>query len=218
MLKDNATILFQGDSITDAGRTYDYKISFPEELPEENFGLGYGYPFMIKNYLDVFHRGKNIKVLNRAISGNRSIDLVERWKEDCLDLKPDYLSILVGVNDVWRRYDGTNIITTPQEYEDNLHKMISSVKNQNENCEIILLEPFLLPVDKEKECYREDLDPKIHILRKIAREYNATYIPFDGVFASQWVSINPEELSYDGVHLTQKGHSIIAKMWLDIIL
>lgn len=218
MLKENSTILFQGDSITDAGRTYDASNDLGKGFDKQigNLGLGFGYPLMIKQYLDIFCKHLNITVLNRGISGHRTIDLVNRWDNDCIDLKPDYLSILIGVNDTWRRYD-SNSPTTTEEYEQNFRILLHRAKTEL-NCHIIILEPFLIPTDSAKDCWHEDLDPKIQVARKLAREFNATYIPLDGVFASSCVSTKPSDLSSDGVHPTNMGHALIAKLWLDMML
>ncbi len=212
MIKENSTILFQGDSITDAGRTYDIQIEGCVTPCE----LGTGYPSKVKQFLDTFFKEKNITVLNRGISGNRTIDLKNRWDEDCIDLKPDYLSILIGVNDTWRRYD-RNDITSVEEYEANFRCILKRAKDEL-NCEIVILEPFIIPTDSSKDCWYEDLVWKIQVARKLAREFNATFIPLDGAFASKCVEMEPSYWSLDGVHPTDAGHSFIARLWLDMML
>lgn len=208
MLKENSVILFQGDSITDAFRT-------DLENPSE---YGLGYPYKIKQYLDIFAKDKNITVINRAVSGNRTSDLLARWDEDCIAIKPDYLSILIGVNDTWRRYD-SNMLMTAQQYEDNYRELLTRATKAFD-CQLIILEPFLIPSDPEKAFWYEDLMPKIYAARKIAREFGAIYIPLDGVFNSSCTSsgIKPEYFTEDGVHPNDAGHSLIAKLWLDIML
>ena len=216
-IKDNSVILFQGDSITDCLRTYDGDFGSGMVQKTE---IGYGYPYMVKNYVDTFFPESGIKIYNRGISGNTSTDLVNRWKEDCLDLKPDYLSILIGINDVSRRYnEGDTKITTLLEYENNLRLIIDQTKKVNEECSIILLEPFLIPCSKERDRFREDLDLKIQVLRKISREHNAIYIPLDGIFSSICTNIElAKELSHDCIHLSKKGHSILARSWIDEVV
>lgn len=218
MLKENTTILFQGDSITDAGRTYDAgdSLNTDSNNTDKENNLGYGYPNKVKQYLETFYKDLNITVLNRGISGDRAINLKNRWDEDCINLKPDYLSILIGVNDTWRRYD-SNDITTVEQYEENFRNILTRAKNELD-CKIIILEPFLIPTDKQKDCWREDLDPKIQVARKLAREFEAIFIPLDGIFASKCVNTQPSILSLDGVHLTDTGHSLIARLWIDTML
>lgn len=200
MIKEHSTILFQGDSITDCGRT---------DRPDE---YGAGYPYIIKQYLDAFCAESNIQVLNRGISGNKTCDLVGRWQKDCIDLKPDYLSILIGINEVWRKYD-SNDPTPTSDYADNLRKLLSSI---DKDCQVILLEPFLLPTDPARDPYREDLASKTDALRKIAREFNTKYIALDGYFANEVLSnkMPCEKISGDGVHLTYAGHVMVAKLWI----
>lgn len=212
MLKENSTILFQGDSITDAGRTY----SDDPNWVRTPTGLGVGYPYKVKQFLDTFFADKNITVLNRGISGNRAIDLKNRWDEDCIALKPDYVSILIGVNDMWRRYD-SNDATTTEQYETNFRAILQKAKDAL-NCDFIILEPFLIPADEGKIGWYEDLTGKIQSARKLAREFDATFIPLDGIFAVKSTEREPSYWSEDGVHPTDAGHSFIARLWLDAML
>lgn len=207
MIKENSTILFQGDSITDAGRLYD----------RSEADMGTGYPLKVKEFLATFFSEKNITVLNRGISGNRAIDLKSRWDVDCIDLKPDYVSILIGVNDTWRKYDSNNP-TSAQEYEDNYRNILERTKQANPDCQIIILEPFLIPTDPQKAVWYEDLVWKQQAARRLAREFGAEFIPLDGVFASKCINADPSVWSGDGVHPTDAGHSFIARLWLDTLL
>jgi acyl-CoA thioesterase-1 len=203
-IKDSATVLFQGDSITDCGRDY----SDPNNL-------GSGYPLKIAQYFSIFLNHKNVKFINRGISGNRAIDLKTRWQQDCIDINPDYVSIMIGINDCWRRYD-SNDLTTADEYENNYRYILNEVKTKT-NAEIIILEPYVLPIPADRITWREDLDPKIQKARQLAREFNALYIPLDGLFASLSANISPELLASDGVHSTDYGHALIAKAWIDSV-
>lgn len=214
MLKNNKTILFQGDSITDAGRTYVSDCLGEGSRGLSCFaGLGNGYPLMVAQYLDNFFNDKNIKVLNRGISGDRTTELLARWDKDCIDLKPDYLSILIGINDTWRRYDSNNPMTTEQ-YEKNYRLLLDRAINEI-GCEIIMLEPFLQPVDPAKSNWRkEDLSEKIAVVRELAIEYKATFIPLDGILFAAAKDSSPQELTSDGVHPKVLGHSVIARAWL----
>lgn len=201
MIKANSTVLFQGDSITDCNRNRDDVTS-----------LGEGYPFMIATMLKYRCPELNLRFINRGVSGDRSIDLVNRWQEDCINLNPDYVSILVGINDCWRRYDSNNP-TTVEEYEHNFRELLNLIK-QKTDAEIILIEPFLLHAVEEREEWREDLNPKIDVVRKLAREYNATFISLDGIFAEKSISVEPNYWANDGVHPTPQGHALIADRWI----
>jgi len=204
LIKDNSTVLFQGDSITDCGRSKENKAD-----------LGGGYAMMAAAWFNALHPDINVNFINRGISGNRVKDLVARWKEDCIDLKPDIVSILIGINDCWRRYD-RNDPTTAEQYEEGYRNILTQVK-ENTNAKIIILEPFVLPVPEDRKQWREDLDPKIAVVRSLAREFGALYIPLDGIFASYSTRKNPEYWAADGVHPTKAGHAVIAKEWLKTV-
>jgi len=201
----NATVLFQGDSITDCGRSFeDYQY------------LGGGYVAMVRDLLNYQCPHLNLKFINRGISGNRVADLQERWESDCIDLKPDVLSVLIGVNDTWRRYD-SNLVTTADEYYLRYKDLLTQVRQKLPNTAIVLLEPFLLPVNERIEGFYDDLDDKIKKVRKLATEFGATYIPLDGLFAQAATIREPAFWSGDGVHPSSAGHMLIAQNWVKTI-
>ena len=195
------TILFQGDSITDAGRCY------------ETSDLGPGYPGKIGAYLSTFHAADNIRVINKGISGNRVKDLKARWDADCIALKPDILSILIGINDTWRRYDSSDPTSTAS-FEATYRDILTEVREKLPDCRIILLEPFLIPVDPQKELWREDLDPKIQAVRRLSREFQTEFIPLDGLYQELCATRDPALFSADGVHPSDAGHAFLAEQWL----
>ncbi len=203
MFKAHSVILFQGDSITDAGRSrvFDRK-------------LGDGYPAKVNAILKKKYPGRGIKVLNRGISGNRAIDLVNRWQEDCIDLKPDYVSILIGVNDTWRRYDNNDIthdITFKARYRTIMEDTV-----KNTTAEIILINPFLLDVSENITRMREDLSGKQAAVAELAKEFGAKFLDMDAVFREASEKEGPQYFSLDGVHPTQAGHELIASEWLKV--
>ena len=142
-------------------------------------------------------------------------DLKARWKEDCLDIEPDWVSILIGINDCWRRYD-RNDPTSVEDFENGYRDILTRTANET-NARLILCEPFVLPVPEDRKAWREDLDPKIHVVRQLAREFNAIYIPLDGIFAAASVKREPAFWAADGVHPTSAGHALIAMEWLKAI-
>lgn len=198
----NPTILFQGDSITDAKRDQ----SDPAEL-------GRGYVLATVALLNALRPDLAPTCLNRGLSGNRTGDLLQRWQTDCLDLEPDVLSLLIGINDVWRRYD-RNLPTSPQQFAENYRQLLQQTRTRLPDCRIILMEPFLLPVPEDRRQWREDLDPKIEIVRQMARDFEATLVPLDGIFAAASASQPPEFWAHDGVHPSPAGHGLIAQAWL----
>ena len=208
LLRKNCTILFQGDSITDAGRTGS---------PDPATNLGTGYPNIIANWLNAAHPDWNLNFVNRGISGDRTLEMSARWEKDCLDIKPDVLSVLIGINDTWRRYDW-GVATSTEDYYDRLTAMLRSAKKANPDMKILLIEPFLLESSADKSKFREDLDPKIQACRKAARELADAFLPMDGIFASACVYKEPAFWSADGVHPSPAGHALIAQKWIDLAL
>src|SRR5665647_591469 len=201
LIEDNAVLLFQGDSVTDCGRSQE----------DDNY-LGAGYANMIAASLSASYPEKNITSINKGISGNRVKDLQSRWKEDCIELKPTWVSILIGINDCWRRYD-SNDPTYVEDYEDGYRDLLTQIKSKTK-ANIILIDPFVLPVTEDRNKWREDLDPKIDAVRRLAREFKAIYLPLDGIFAQAATKIEPAFWTADGVHPTQSGHALIATEWM----
>ncbi len=204
IFKQGDIVLFQGDSITDSNRDYfDYD------------HLGTGYPLLCASFFNALYPQLEVTFLNRGISGNRSKDLLERSKEDCIDLQPDWVSILIGINDTWRRYDSDDP-TTVQEFEANYRSILEQVRVRTK-AGLILCEPFVLPYPQDRMLWREDIDGKIQVVRSLAVEYGALYIPFDGLFAQASALQFFTYWAKDGVHPTPAGHGLIAKHWLKTV-
>lgn len=193
--------MFQGDSVTDCGRNRE----------DEN-DMGTGYALLIGSWLQARYPEKNLRFLNKGISGNRVSDLEARWSEDCIDLKPSFVSILIGINDTWRRYDN-NAPTSAEEFENTYRRIILQVKEKT-GAKIMLCEPFVLPFPEDRKHWREDLDPKIHAVRNLAREFKTLLLPLDGLINSAAAQRSPEFWAADGVHPTMAGHALIAQEWL----
>ena len=201
-------ILFQGDSITDTGRT---------DSADPAASLGYGYPAKIAATLANDYSDLGVSVINRGISGNRTWDLLERWDKDCIDINPDYFSLLIGVNDTWRRYD-SGMITTAEEYETNMRTLLDRVVKET-IAKIILLNIFLLDVTSDKAYMRPDLFEKQEVISRLIKEYDVTYIDIQKKFDEMVANGTPmTDLSEDGVHPTDFGHSVIAAEWLKNVL
>lgn len=200
-MNNDITILFQGDSVTDCGRGLD-----------EFNGLGDGYVKKVDDLLK--ERKSDILVVNRGISGNRAIDLKNRWKTDCLDIRPNILFILIGINDVWRRYD-SNDPTTCESFVNTYKYLIKKTKEEL-NIPVILLEPFLLDIESKKH-YREDLDPKREAVEKLANEYGCRFIGLDSIFRKKCDTSKPEFWAEDGVHPTDVGHQVIAEEIIKVL-
>lgn len=192
-------LLFQGDSITDAGRNY-----------QDNHNMGKGYPKYAAQYLKGIFPTTDFEFINLGISGNQTKDLMERLQSDFIDIQPDIVSILIGINDTWHHADDRNWI--PHEvFEDRYRSVLAAMKTQT-NAKIMMLEPFLIPVE-DKAYFREDLDPKIQIIRKLAREFADIYVPLDGLLAAAFIGDEPTSYAADGVHPTAKGADFIGKIY-----
>ena len=203
LIEDDAVVLFQGDSITDAGRMADPA------------AMGSGYAMMIASWFSAMYPEKNVRFINRGISGHRVKDLKARWKEDCLDLKPSWVSIMIGINDTWRRYDSND--PTPTEDYENAYRNILKQITTHLDARIIVIEPFVLPVPEDRVQWRLDLDPKIDAARRLAREFEAIYVPMDGIVAAAATRREPAFWAGDGVHPSQPGHALIAQAWLKAV-
>ena len=185
------TILFQGDSVTDCGRDRSDPAS-----------LGGGYPLYASRLLP------GVRVRNRGISGNRAKDLVARWQADCLDLAPDTVSILIGINDVWRRYD-SNDPTSDEAFEASYRKLLEPLRGKS----LLLIMPFLLDVSPAVTAMRQDLAGKQAVVCRLAGEYGAALLDADELFQTalrHWKK-KPAYYAADGVHPTKEGHALLAR-------
>lgn len=196
LLDPRRTVVFAGDSVTDCGRRTD---------PD---GLGDGY---VRNLCSDLGERRPV-IVNAGISGNRAADLAGRWATDVLAHEPSLVSILIGINDTWRRYD-ENDPTTPEAFEASYRSLLDPL-----TCPVVLMEPFLLPVKDGQEEWREDLDPKLDVVRKLAVEYGAILVPTDVELTKQAASAGAATLAGDGVHPTAAGHRALADLWRRYVL
>lgn len=194
-------ILFTGDSITDCGRD--------RNRPGH---LGFGYAAMTAAHLQARLASPALKIFNRGISGNRIRDLLARVDADLLALKPTVVSILIGINDVWRRYDA-NDITEAKAFEVDYRALLETIATIGSR--VVLLEPFLLHVPDDRYAWREDLNPKIDVTRRLAVEFGAELLPLDGLFAQAATQAPAAYWAGDGVHPSEAGHALIAETWLE---
>ena len=194
----NDVTVFIGDSVTDCGRL---------NLPP--FGDGY--------VRDIAQSGRLAgEIVNVGTSGHRLVDLQARWERDVIAHHPTRLSINIGINDTWRRYDDndpTSVTAFELNYRDVLDRTLAAGSVQ-----LVLCEPFLLHVQPEMATWREDLDPKIDVVHRLAKEYNATLVPFDQHFTALAATQPMDELAGDGIHPSVAGHLIMANLWLDSVL
>lgn len=204
-LSSSATVLFQGDSITDADRLRD---------PERP--LGDGYAGMAAALLRSARPDSALTFLNRGISGNRARDLRNRWREDAIDLEPDLVSVMIGVNDTWRRFDSGD--PSPlRSYEDDYRAVLTQVRDEL-GAQLLLIEPFLVPVTEQQWSWREDLDARIGVVRRLAEEFDAGLLAADGLLnQAARTAGDAGRIALDGVHPTPFGHMLLAEAWAHLV-
>ena len=210
-LSQGDVILFQGDSITDAGRNKEL------ELPNNAGSFGAGYANLIASWLLGEMADKELTIYNRGISGNKVFQLADRWDKDCLLLKPDVLSILIGVNDYWHfrngKYDGT-----PGIYENDYRELLSRTKENLPDIKLVICQPFILTDTRAvNESWIEPFREYQEIARKMADEFDAIWIPFQEAFNRAIEVAHPTYWAFDGVHPSMAGSQLMAEAWLEAI-
>lgn len=194
-------VVFYGDSITAAGRDCAGATD-----------LGFGYVRAIAGTARSGESSAGLELYNRGESGNRTVDLVDRFDRDVRALAPTVLSILVGINDTWRRYDSGDATTTEQ-FEARYRQILDDASDLP-RLRLVMIEPFLIPLGPEQDMWREDLDPKIAVVDALANEYEARLIKADRLFTQAALQDGPRTWVDDGVHLTPAGHEMLARAWL----
>ena len=198
-------ILFQGDSITDAGRDH-----------RNYHNLGDGYPKFAAEHIKEDFPEVDFEFINFGISGNRTSQLFDRLYTDGIAFQPDVISILIGINDIWHRYGGAKIATTDEQIALNYRKILERIKNET-NAKIVILAPFILDFPGRDQM-REDLQKVLPIVRGLAEEFADAYIPLDEKF-DEVLKTQPEALYYsaDGVHPNDNGRAFIGKLYAEAV-
>ena len=211
-LSKGDVILFQGDSIPDAGRE--------KRKPVANAGLGRGYPKFVAEGLLKDHAELDLQIHNRGISGNKVPDLDRRWRADCIEIEPKVLSILIGVNDIWHKLNG-RYEGTAETYRDGFAALLERTRKALPNTVFVVCQPFVLDsgtVQKNKDKWFPEFDVRRNYAQEVAKGAGALWVPFQDVF-DQAVSegTKPSELAGDGVHPSQQGHQLMAKTWREVV-
>jgi lysophospholipase L1-like esterase len=208
-LKEKSVILFQGDSITDAWRHKD------RYYANDSLGMGIGYVHYAATNLLGRHPGKHLKFYNRGVSGHKVFQLAGRWEEDCLQLGPDVLSILIGVNDYWHTLD-FGYSGTANSYEDDLRKLLDRTKKALPNVRLIMGEPFYVKGGTAiKERWHGEFPAYQAAARQIAEDYQAVFIPYQAVFNKALETAPVEYWCPDGVHPSLAGNYLMAHAWME---
>jgi len=210
-LQKDHIILFQGDSITDSGRNRE-DASFNTAR-----NLGTGYPLLAGAALLNKYEAFSLKIFNKGISGNKVFQLAERWDKDCLELKPDVLSILIGVNDIWHKLTG-NYNGTVDIYKKDYTTLLERTFKALPNVKLIICEPFAVKgVKAVDDTWYPEFDEYREASREIARQYKASFIPFQSIFDEAQKRAPGSYWTGDGVHPTLAGAQLMAKAWMKAI-
>lgn len=202
--------LFQGDSITDGNRGRN---------TDPNHIMGHGYAFSIASRIGCDFPEKNLTFINRGISGNKVTDLAKRWDKDTLELKPDVLSILIGINDTSSNIDLRPMLTqvTLQLYDETYRSILDQAVKQNPDIILVLNQPFIFKNSstvKNWEDHHNDLIERQKIVEKIASDYKAIYVRLQDVFDAACKKAPAEYWIWDGIHPTVPGHELITREWM----
>ncbi|MBB6024444.1 lysophospholipase L1-like esterase [Paenibacillus sp. JGP012] len=210
MQSSPSTILFQGDSITDGGRSRN------EDL---NHVLGHGYAYLISSRLGMDLANRRKTFYNRGISGDRASDLYARWNEDAISLKPDLISILIGVNDAWRSMNGE-----AKGYTDRFGRayrhLLEETREVMPDTGLVLMEPFILKTGATVDqwpAWQERISEYQEQVQQLAEQYGAVYVPLQQSFNEALQQADASYWLWDGVHPTAAGHELIARQWLSVV-
>ena len=213
MLSDNATILFQGDSITDANRHRDEVCSAQPNCPP---ALGVGYAGLIASQMLLDHPHRGLRFFNRGISGNRVTDLYARWRRDALLLEPDIISILIGINDIWHGFSRNDGVS-PQRFADIFRILLEDTRAAAPACRLVLGQPFALPIGAVTADWAEPVRRYAAIVAELALAFDAVLVPYPTAFATALESAPATYWTTDGVHPTAAGHALMARCWSEAI-
>jgi lysophospholipase L1-like esterase len=208
LLEEGDTVLFQGDSITDAGRSREH-----EGKANDPAALGNGYALLAAGGMHCARPASKLRFHNRGISGNKVFQLADRWQKDCLDLAPDVLSILIGVNDIWHKrgghYDGT-----VEKYEGDYDALLTRTREALPEVKLVVCEPFVLRCGAVDDSWFPEFDTYRAAARRVADGHGAVFVPFHSMFEDA-LAIGPAKLwAGDGVHPSPAGAALMAQAWL----
>lgn len=210
-LKTNSKLLFQGDSITDTGRN--------REQTQANVGsaLGTGYCHLIAAQLLATQPKAGLQIWNRGISGHRVVDLYARWRVDAINLQPDLISILIGVNDTWHTFMYNNGVEV-ERFATVYRMLLEYTRQQLPGVHLVLCEPFVLPCGVVTEAWVTEMDQRRTVVRELATAFDAVFVPFQSVLREALRQAPAEYWAADGVHPTPAGHRLLADCWLQQVV
>jgi len=207
ILQDMDRIVFEGDSVTDMGSA--------NPVGEGLFdSLGHGYVRVVENLLATVYPERKIRVTNSGISGNTSRDLLARFDRDVVSLNPDWVSICIGINDVWRQFDTPAIPdgqVMPDEYRKNIEAMILKVKDRVKG--IFILSPYIIEPNTQ-DWMRSRMDEYVAICRELAEQYNCTFVDFQKMYEDYCKVRHSCYIAWDRIHPNEVGATLMAREFL----
>lgn len=212
-IKPNDTLLFIGDSITSAARDFNQ----PGEGNDSAFGDG--YVRIIRSLLDAVYPDRKIRVINKGIGGHTIRDLAARWEKDVLAPSPapppDWLSVMIGINDVWRQFDRPLIPechVLPDEYESTYRRLLDQTRPLLKG--LVIASPYVIDLNTQ-DAMRARMDQYREISARMAEAYDAVYVDTQSLFDSYLQHYHPNQLCWDRIHPSASGHMLIARGWLN---
>jgi len=208
LIRKGDVVLFQGDSITDASRSREKAGN-----PNEQAALGNGYAWLASAELLVERPKAGLKFFNRGISGNKVYQLADRWQADCLDLRPNVLSILIGVNDFWHTLNGS-YHGTVEIYERDYRALLERTRKALPRTRLVICEPFVLRTGVVNDKWFPVFDEYRAAARRVAEGFRAVFIPYQAMFDQAIKYALPSQFTADGVHPSPSGASLMAEAWI----
>ena len=211
LFKSGQTILFVGDSITDCGRA---PVGEPTQYSTST-GLGQGYVSLVHAWINSSNPQNNVRVINRGFSGRTVRELKANWTEEVLAQKPEWLSVFIGVNDVWRHFDRParrEILVSLEEYSETLDELLAITRPQLAG--LVLATPFMIEPNPQ-EPMRAKMDLYGMEVKRLAKKYDAILVDVQAAFNRVCAHRHPMEISWDRIHSATFGHMIIARAWLE---
>lgn len=207
--KKAVTILFQGDSITDGNRGRN---------EDPNHIMGHGYAFSIASRLGADYPDRNLRFINKGISGNTVLDLSNRWESDAISIAPDVISILAGVNDVYFKLRENK--TPSYDFEETYRGLLNRTRQFLPGVLLVLGGPFILPVGmvkEDNERWGAEIKQRQEAVLRLAREFKCVFVDYQHIFSKACARAAADYWIWDGIHPTVAGHELMARGWIDAV-
>ena len=209
--ENGARLLFQGDSITD--------MKWGRNQKDRNHYLGHSYVFLLASRLGVDMADANLEFFNRGVSGNKVSDLRKRWQKDAIEMNPDWLTVLIGVNDVSQ---GRGQPVDLKKWEQDYRHILNQSRRANHKLNIVLMDPFVLRMtrlnsDDQWKYWRGEIDKLGKIVVRLAKDFNAIHVETQKIFDQAASQVSSGNWIWDGVHPLPQGHELIARNWLQAV-